>query len=193
MAFWKDEGSTPKRNFRWLVRMFNGTETSVAWWAKTVTVPSYEISEVEHNFLDNKYYYPGRVSWSEITLTLVDPADETIDCVATTLRMLALSDYVVKDVPGQQPNVTISKKKAVGANETIKPSAITIAVLDSEGNEIERWTLHNPFIKSAKYGDLDYSNDELRTVEMTVRYDWASCELTKGVGSFDPETRTTQS
>jgi hypothetical protein len=24
-------------------------------------------------------------------------------------------------------------------------------------------------------GDLDYSSDDLRTVEMTVRYDWAEC------------------
>ena len=35
--------------------------------------------------------------------------------------------------------------------------------------------LQQPFIKSAKFGDLDYSNEDLRTVDLTIRYDWASC------------------
>ena len=42
--------------------------------------------------------------------------------------------------------------------------------------------MNNPFIKSAKFGDMDYSNDELRTVEMSIRYDWATCEI-KGADS----------
>ena len=41
---------------------------------------------------------------------------------------------------------------------------------------IETWKLINPFIKSVKYGDLDYSNDELIEIELGLRYDWA--ELT---------------
>lgn len=187
MAFWKDGSAAPKRNYRWLVRMHDGNELSVAWWAKTVNVPSYEVSEIEHNFLDNKYYYPGRVSWSEITLTLVDPADDQIDAVGLTLNMLKLSDYLVKDLDmlggGNGNPLTISKQAAMSAGVT----DLSISVLDAGGNEIEIWTLHNPFVKSAKYGDLDYSNDDLRTVEMVVRYDWASCLLAGGsTGDFDP-------
>ena len=54
---------------------------------------------------------------------------------------------------------------------------LEMKLMDADGTIVEQWTLENPFIKSAKYGDLDYSNDELRTVEMTIRYDWARCEF----------------
>ena len=69
--------------------------------------------------------------------------------------------------------VTMSKKKAAATNGPL-PSVV-ISVLNAEGVAIEIWTLNNAFLKSAKYGDLDYSSDDLRTVEMTVRYDWAQC------------------
>jgi hypothetical protein len=49
--------------------------------------------------------------------------------------------------------------------------------LTPDGNPIETWKLQNPFIKSAKYGDLDYSNDELRTITLGLRYDWATCDI----------------
>ena len=40
------------------------------------------------------------------------------------------------------------------------------------------YKLWNPFIKSVKYGDLDYSADELVDIELGIRYDWA--ELSYG-------------
>ena len=49
--------------------------------------------------------------------------------------------------------------------------------MNAEGKVIEAWTLNNPFIISAKYGDLDYSNDELRQVTLTLKYDWATCTI----------------
>lgn len=174
MAFWTDTTTSPKRNFRWKVTF----DDEIAWWAKTTNVPSYEVSEVEHNFMDNKYYYPGRVSWNEITLTLVDPAGNPVDVVQQTLDMLTNSGYSIKTRNGVGSFIT--KEKAV----TKGMKQIEIDILDGDGVTIERWTLKNPFIKSAKYGDLDYSNDDLRTVEMTVRYDWATCSVNNSL--FNP-------
>jgi hypothetical protein len=178
MAFWSTGETTPKRNFRWLVTM----NDKIQWWAKTVTTPAYEVSEVEHDFMDNKYYYPGRVTWNEISLTLVDPAGDPEDVVANTLSIISESGYTLKNANAE--GSFISKKSA---NEALK--GIKIDVLDADGVELETWTLKNPFIKSAKYGDLDYSSDDLRTVELSIRYDWATCEFKKDTGSnFDPES-----
>ena len=172
MAFWSSADVEPKRNYRWKVTLDAFGADNILWWAKTVTTPSFDVSEVEHNFLDNKYYYPGRVSWNEVSLTLVDPVSP--DAVFLTNMVLEKSGYVI---PGN-PNVaatkeTISKSKSTAAGF----QNISIQVMNAQGETIETWTLNNPFIKSAKYGDLDYSNDELRTVEMTIRYDWATCEV----------------
>ena len=55
---------------------------------------------------------------------------------------------------------------------------VTIKQLDAEGAEVETWTLNNAFITEAKFGSLEYGNDDLTTVELTLQYDWAQCELT---------------
>ena len=69
MAFWSQADVEPKRGFRFVVQI----GTQVVWWAKQVSTPSFDVGEVEHSFLGNKYYFPGKVSWTEVSLTLVDP------------------------------------------------------------------------------------------------------------------------
>jgi hypothetical protein len=175
MAFWSSGKTEPKRNYRFKVSISGFNANNVVWWAKSVTVPSYDVSEVEHNFFDNKYYYPGRASWSEVSLTMVDPISP--DAVQLTNQLLIDSGYFVPStVAGVANKRTISKRRAIGRAFL----AFTIDIVDSEGKTIEKWKLNNVFIKSAKYGDLAYDSDDLRTVEMSLRYDWAECEILKG-------------
>ena len=171
--FWTSPDTAPKRNFRFLVQLGD----DVVWWAKTVSTPSYDVGEVEHNFLDNKFYFPGRVSWSEVSMTLVDPVSP--DAVEKTNDYVIGAsvdggpNYIIKDGDsGTVSPKTISKSKAVAAL-----GAVNIKILNAEGDTIEEWNLKNAFIKSAKYGDLDYSNDDLRTIELSLRYDWATCTI----------------
>lgn len=167
--FWSQNNVEPKRNFRFQVQLGPANSAPVYWWAKTVTTPSFEVSEVEHDYLDNKFYFPGRVTWNEINLTLVDPI--SVDAVASTNDLLTQTGYAVKG--NETYKKTMSKKQAAtGPLETLK-----ITVMNAEGEPLEIWTMKNPFIKSGKYGDLDYSSDDLRTVELTIRYDWAECEI----------------
>jgi hypothetical protein len=53
---------------------------------------------------------------------------------------------------------------------------VIITVIDGEGAQVEKWTLMNPIITSAKFGDLDYTNEDLKTVEIGLKYDWAECD-----------------
>jgi hypothetical protein len=181
--FWTQGQTEPKRSFRFKVQFTGisttiGAPTDIIWWAKTVTAPSFEVSEIEHNYLDNKFYYPGRVSWNEVSLTLVDPI--SVDAVNLTNKLLVASGYTVKG--NETVSQTMSKSQAISAGL----QNIIIEILEASGDVVETWTLNNPFIKSAKYGDLDYSNDELRTVEMSIRYDWAECINQNGETLFAP-------
>jgi len=111
MAFWSSGDTEPKRNYRFKIALAGFGADNVLWWAKSVTVPSYDVSEVEHNFFDNKYYYPGRVSWSEITMTLVDPISP--DAVQLTNKLLIDSGYnVPASKDGANTKRTISKRLA---------------------------------------------------------------------------------
>ena len=181
MAFWTStaQKEDPKRNFRWKIDIqymttklpdggdTSGTAEGVVWWAKKVSKPNFTVAESKHSFLNHTFYWPGRVEWQTVSMTLVDPVDP--NAVAQTNRLLALSGY---KVPGDSTSLeTMSKGKTAKALGHVK-----IQQIDSSGVTIEEWTLQNPFIKMVKFGDLDYENDELTQIEIEFRYDWATCD-----------------
>jgi hypothetical protein len=172
MAFWTEQTNEPKRNYRFLVEITGlgaGGDASVQWWAKNFKVPSYEISEVPHDFMDNKYYFPGRLTWADCSMQLVDPVSP--NAVALTNQVIVDSGYSVKTNSDLDSPSSMSKSKAVGALGNV-----IVSILNSDGTTIEQWTLKNPFIKSVTWSDLSYDNDELRTIDITFRYDWAVCD-----------------
>ena len=173
--FWSSQDTAPKRSYRFLIEI-NGEKV---WWAKNVNTPSFDVGEIEHSFLGGKYYFPGKVSWTEVSMTLVDPVKP--DSVAFTNSLLVASGYIIPDANLTQDELaTIDKIKANAAAGI----DLRIIVMDSNGNELEVWTLKQAFIKSAKYGDLSYEDENLRTVDITWRYDWASCKF----GDSHPDT-----
>jgi hypothetical protein len=167
--FWSAQTAAPKRSYRFMVQI----NDTVLWWAKNVNTPSFDVSEIEHSFLGNTYFFPGKVAWSTVSMTLVDPV--TPDAVAFTNSLLTQSGYMIpKDTSALQRS-TMDKPDAIAAAGDLD---LTISVLDADGAAIEVWTLNQAFIKSAKFGDLSYEDEQMRTVDIEWRYDWASCEFT---------------
>ena len=158
----------PKRKFRFTV-YFTGMSPNVLWYAKTVTKPSFQIAASEHKYLNHTFYYPGSVTWQDITVTLVDPVEP--DMAATLSDIVEASGYKPPTDSTNESMGTMSKAKAAGAL-----GAVVIAQLDSNGKPIETWTLQNAFITEVKYGDLEYGGDDLTEMSLTLKYDWAKCE-----------------
>ena len=177
MAFWTEQTNEPKRNFRFLVQitaLSNYGGADVQWWARNFKVPSYNVTETKHDFMDNQYYFPGRVQWEECTMELVDPVSP--NALALTNQMVIDSGYKVKGVSDLALPETISKTKA---NEGV--GSVIVSVFNSEVVVIEKWTLKNPFIKSVTFSDLNYESDDLRTMTLSFRYDWAECDSTNAI------------
>lgn len=187
MAFWSSHESAPMRNYRWQLQIRGMTSdgSDIVWWAKTVNVPSWDMSEVEHDYFDNKYYFPGRVTWQDVEVTLVDPV--TPSSVDLTNKILEASGYNVPTKP-ESGKKTLAKSKAANQNAM---GDFVLQLLDADGNIKEEWRLKNAFIKAAKYGDLDYSNDDLRQISLTIKYDWATCKI-NGVERFKAKDFATQ-
>ena len=183
MSFWTSTALEPKRQFRFRLTITAVDGDAAIWFAKKVTVPSFTVGEVKHSFVDKTFYYPGRVEWNTIEATLVDPVSP--DAVGMTNSMLAKSGYFVPSSPTANGAWgSISKAEAVA--EGI--GSVVIEAIDQEGNPLEQWALQNPFIKSVKYGDLSYDNDELREIAIEFRYDWAECTiLSEGGGVYNDE------
>jgi len=166
MPFWNDATSEPKRQHRFLVYMDLGGNF-VPYLAKSVTKPSFEISETEHKFLGNTYYYPGSVTWNEVTLTIVNSIDP--DGQELLLSALEQSGYMFPPEQAIEGNDgTVNKVASLAALGAVK-----ITELGGDGIALDSWVLRNAFIKSATFGDLDYDGDDLLNIEIGMRYDWA--------------------
>ena len=174
MAFWSDgqKGADPKRQYRFVVDIGGKI---VKYVVKKTDKPSFAISEAEHKYLNHTYYYPGRVSWNAITVTLVDQGGDD-DTALMLSSIIEASGYRPHQASGDKANqglATISKKSAV---ETL--GSVTIEQIDSDGAPVEKWTLKNAWINDVKYGDLAYDGDDLVEVTISLRYDWAELDVT---------------
>jgi hypothetical protein len=188
MPFWStnfgEEGAEyrdPKRKFRFTVE-FQGITAGIGgaslWYVKTVNKPSFTINTAEHKYLNHTFFYPGSVSWQDVSLTLVDPVEP--DMAATLSDIIQLSGYKPPTSPGVEDSMgTMSKAKSAGAL-----GQVTITQIDSNGAQVEQWTLMNAFITEVKYGDLAYGEDDLTELSLTLKYDWARVDTSgAGVGS----------
>ena len=176
-AFWNLPSSEPKRQHRFLVDLSNltsedGADAYKRYLAKSATKPGFTISSTEHKFLGNTYYYPGTVTWDEVTITFINSIDP--DGNKLLYDALGKSGYLRPDQQAaannqNQPFSTVNKTDALNAL-----GEVSITELDGAGDEVGFWVLKNAFITGAKFGDLDYTGDELLNVEVTIRYDWAN-------------------
>lgn len=165
MTFWKDGGQAaePLRNFRFKVDIVGANGDQFKYSAKKVSKPSFTIQETSHKWLNHTYYFPGRLEWNTVTMTLVDPGG-----IGSGLNeLIEKSGYAV---PATQDDLkTMSKQKAKNAIQDVK-----ITQFDADGQAKEVWTLHNVWIKDLKFGELDYESDDLTSIDVEFRYDFAT-------------------
>ena len=158
-GFWSDPVIEPKRQHKWLLRLDNVP----AWVVKVVKKPSFSVSEIEHNYINHKFYYPGRVEWETIDLTLVDPVEP--DASATMMNALMASGWLPPEDP-QLASHAISKEKATRALGTVRIQQIG----NREGDVLEEWTLNNAWITKVDFGELSYDDDGMVEISVSVRY-----------------------
>ena len=170
MPFWNDTSvnvPSPKRNYRWL--LFLGGIPQ--WICKKVTKPAMSLTEAEHTYLNHKFYYPGRVEWQTIDVTLVDPVNP--DAAQTLDNILANSGYMPPE--DQNQTLTISKGSAVNALGKVVIQQLGIKKVNESETvmPVEEWHLYNAWVKDFKFGELDYTSDDLTEITLTLRYDYA--------------------
>ena len=169
MAFWSNTSDVldPQRKYRFQIQM----DDDIMWWAKSVTQPSPDIAVSEYQLINHKIKYPGVVTWNDLDIVMVDVGEKGKGF---------LNDLVLKygydfiEIAGVDTGIAKTKKSTTGVVAPL--TNIKITKFNGDGDRLESWTLINPFIKAIKYGDLDYSSDELLEVTLTVAYDSATLD-----------------
>lgn len=188
--FWNNPGVEPKRNFRFMVRV--GNFPNLSWLVKTVDKPKFNVSSVEHRYINHTFNYPGRVTWQPVSMTLVDPVSP-VDSSGLVMAFVKFAGYMPpagdanSAIEGSATNMT--KARAVGAlgDVTISHLGVTPAgpISDAERppteNIVDQWRLVNAFIDGPiDFGSLSYDDESLTTISMTLKYDYAYMSVIGG-------------
>lgn len=187
MAFFNQVGGggfEPKRKFRFLVSF--SKLKNLTFMAKTAEKPSYDMTAAEHNILNHVFKFPGVVKWEDVTITFIDAVDPNTG--SKFYNALRNSGYVLPtSVDALTHGVTkVGSHAALGLVRVqqldgggvipldgVDPGDKAFTALDSP-DIVDEWTLHNAFIKSVKFGDLDYSTEDLIEISVGLTFDYAS-------------------
>lgn len=162
MTFWS-QATDPKRRHLFKVN-FGNADYIEPYYLKTCTKPSQTINATEHDYLNHKYYYPGKAIWNDVSMTFIDLEG------GTAVGLKSLLSSIGYQTPADQGDDGggLSKEKVLD-----EIGRITIQQLNEKNEVVDSWTLHNPFPIEINYGELDYSSDETVEVSVTWKYDYA--------------------
>jgi len=175
-SFWGDRSFEPKRQFRFLVD-FDLGDMQLNFSAKGIDRPSYTIGEQSHQFFNHTFYYPGRLTWNTVTLTLVDAVTPgAADKLYGYLASIGIQDPTAGTLDSVT-KTTITKASATNALSSVKIREMGSADADGKspsGAGIQgEWELINPFITEVNFGAHSYDSDEMVEISVTLRFDWA--------------------
>tara|TARA_R100000697_G_C5394034_1_gene183392 strand:+ start:165 stop:653 length:489 start_codon:yes stop_codon:yes gene_type:complete len=160
MAFWSESSSSPLRNYRFKVQGLLDKQ----WLVKSVTLPSFEVNQSSHRVLNHQAKIAGIVTWQDVTITTV--ADK--DTVSALSSLMKNNGHALTTPTDRSSKGIVSNFKGKLSNK------ILIQMLNENGSPANSFELVDWFIVGIKYGDLDYSNDELFTIEVVIAYEYAN-------------------
>lgn len=152
-----------KRKFRWLLKI-DGISASDSGGVQSLPPeksarPSLTFKEIEVQHLNETVYFPGKPEWKPISLVLYD----------MKLNRNPVFDWLKKKYDPCEG--TWSADYAGQFKKTAR-----LEMYDGCGNVQETWVFENAWPNAIEWGDLDMSNSEYVTVDLTLRYDRAYIE-----------------
>lgn len=154
----------PKLQYRFRVSLENfGVSTPTTELTKQVVSasrPQVEFDEMEIHTYNTRAYLAGKHAWQPITITLREDVNNR-----------------VQKLVGEQLQKQFDFFEQSSAASGIDYKFTTrIEILDGGNgantpNVLETFELYGCFVQNANYNELDYSNSEPVTVELSIRYD----------------------
>ena len=118
--------------------------------------PKIANGDVTLKHINNERHLKGRSTWETISLELYDPiVPSGAQAVMEWVRLHHES------VTGRDGYSDFYKKD------------ITFNSLGPVGDKVEEWKLKGAFIQTAKFSDMDYTGEDIATVDLTLTFDYA--------------------
>ena len=140
----------PKRQHRWVFAM----EGIDSFLVKTTVRPTFTGGETEIPFINSFRYLANRFKFGTMAVTLHDPiapsgAQQVMEWIRTHQET----------VSGRMGYADFYKRDC------------QLKLLDPVGTVVELWDIKGAFLTAADFQGLDYANDTLVQINITLRFD----------------------
>jgi len=146
----------PKMKNRYVMEI----DTIPSYLVKAMNRPTVQFETISLDHINVKRKLQGKADWQDITITLYDPIVPS--AAQKVMDWIRLGH---ESITGRRGYADFYKKD------------ITFYLLGPVGDKIEQWTLKGAFIQQANFGELDFSSNEVATIELTLSYDYAILEF----------------
>jgi len=148
-----------KRKYRWTLQLSpNCGGTIPEAFVKVAARPSLTIDEQEINYLHGKMWIPGKGTWETMSVTYYDIGN-------AGPGMTALFSWLASVYQFTNPTTLYQASTSAGYACTG-----VLTMYDGVGAAMETWTMRKMWPTAVNFGELDYSNTEPATIDLTLRY-----------------------
>lgn len=143
----------PKVAFRFLLTI----DGIPSYLLKASDMPTLDNGEIVIDYVNTDFKVKGKSRWQDITVTLYDPV--------TPSGAQAVHDWI------KMHHNSESGIDGMAFSEYKKD--LTLEALDPKASPVETWTIYGAFIGTSNWGTMDWSTDESKQIELTIKYDYA--------------------
>jgi hypothetical protein len=151
--FWSNAYSwEPKKQHQFVMNI----QDIPAYLIKTSAKPTLSNGEITLDHMNVQRYVKGKSVWSTIGITLYDAI---VPSAAQSVMEWVRQHH--ESATGRDGYSSIYKRE------------IVLNQLSPLGEIIEEWRLKGAFITESNFGTLDWGSEEVVTIDLTLRFDWA--------------------
>lgn len=147
----------PQLQFRYTI--LTSRLPGAAVFAKSAQQPSFENNAIKLEYGNSNFKVKGKTNWNDITLSCYQFEGITVPMFWAYL---------------QQHQIT---KTATDFRAKAYKHNLQIVSLNPMGFPIGTWKLRGAFYNSVSFGDMDWSDESITEVNVTISYDYAEFDL----------------
>jgi hypothetical protein len=126
-----------------------------AYLVKKASSPSFDAGEVVLDHINIYRKLKGKVKWNDMTVELYDPITPSGAQAVMEWARLAHESVTGRD----------------GYSDFYKKD-VTMSVLGPVGDVVSEWKIKGAYIKTASFGDYDWSTDTATTLSLSLAMDY---------------------